>query len=119
MTIVRQIMELHVTKHHQAYVTNLNNALAQYAEVSGLCTYSHARSPCAWPSFFSQAESKGDLAKMIALQGALKFNGGGAILWHSRKPFSKLEIVLDARRPRQPQHLLDKSVLAKGVLLLL
>ena len=24
-----------------------------------------------------QAESKGDVAKMIALQGALKFNGGG------------------------------------------
>ena len=28
-----QIMEIHVTKHHQAYVTNLNAALVQYAEV--------------------------------------------------------------------------------------
>ena len=27
-------MEIHVTKHHQAYVTNLNAALVQYAEVS-------------------------------------------------------------------------------------
>jgi superoxide dismutase len=26
-------MEIHVTKHHQAYVTNLNAALVQYAEV--------------------------------------------------------------------------------------
>ncbi|GAX82497.1 hypothetical protein CEUSTIGMA_g9924.t1 [Chlamydomonas eustigma] len=52
-----KIMELHVTKHHAAYVNNLNNALAQYAE----------------------AESKGDVAKMIALQGAIKFNGGGHV----------------------------------------
>jgi len=28
---------------------------------------------CAW-----QADSKGDVATMIALEGALKFNGGGA-----------------------------------------
>jgi Fe-Mn family superoxide dismutase len=52
-----KIMELHVTKHHAAYVNNLNNALVQYAE----------------------AESKGDVAKMIALQGAIKFNGGGHV----------------------------------------
>jgi len=27
---------------------------------------------------YAEAESKGDVAKMIALQGAIKFNGGGA-----------------------------------------
>jgi len=50
-----QIMELHHAKHHAAYVTNLNNALEQYAA----------------------AESKRDLQKMISLQSAINFNGGG------------------------------------------
>lgn len=53
-----QIMEIHHQKHHQAYVTNYNKALEQYAE----------------------AEQKGDIAKMIATQGAIKFNGGGELL---------------------------------------
>ena len=53
--IIPEIMELHHKKHHQAYVTNLNKALEQYAE----------------------AEQKGDLAAMINLQPAIKFNGGG------------------------------------------
>lgn len=61
-------MELHVTKHHQAYVNNFNAALVQYAE----------------------AESKGDVAKMIQLQSALKFNGGGhvnhSIFWTNLCP---------------------------------
>ena len=48
--------QLHHSKHHAAYVANFNIALAQYAE----------------------AEAKGDVARMIALQPALKFNGGGA-----------------------------------------
>ena len=48
--------QLHHSKHHAAYVTNFNAALGQYAE----------------------AEAKGDVARMIALQPALKFNGGGA-----------------------------------------
>jgi superoxide dismutase len=37
-----------------------------------------------------QAESKGDLATMIKLQGAIKFNGGGhinhAIFWSNLLP---------------------------------
>ena len=61
-------MEIHVTKHHQAYVTNLNASLVQYAE----------------------AESKGDFAKMIQLQSAIKFNGGGhvnhSIFWTNLCP---------------------------------
>jgi len=52
-----EIMRIHHTKHHQAYVTNFNTANEQYAE----------------------AETKKDLTKMIALQPALKFNGGGHI----------------------------------------
>src|SRR5258708_6410407 len=55
--ISAKIMELHYTKHHKGYVTNLNTALEQYHE----------------------AESKKDVASMIALQLAIKFNGGGHI----------------------------------------
>jgi superoxide dismutase len=47
-------MQIHHSKHHAAYVNNFNLLLPQYQE----------------------AEHKGDLAKMIALQPALKFNGG-------------------------------------------
>lgn len=52
-----QIMEIHHSKHHATYVTNLNKALEQYAE----------------------AEAKHDLQKMISLQSAINFNGGGAL----------------------------------------
>jgi hypothetical protein len=54
----RCLHQLHHSKHHNAYVTNYNTALQQYAE----------------------AEQKGDIARMIALQSAIKFNGGGASL---------------------------------------
>ena len=55
--ISEEIMQLHHTKHHKAYVTNLNTALEKYHE----------------------AESKNDVAQMISLQSAIKFNGGGHI----------------------------------------
>ena len=48
-----QIMKLHHSKHHQTYVTGLNNAEESYAK---------AASP----------------KERILLQPALKFNGGGA-----------------------------------------
>lgn len=66
-----QIMEIHYTKHHNAYVTNLNTALEKYRE----------------------AESKSDMAAMIGLQQAIRFNGGGhvnhSIFWTNLAPFSK------------------------------
>lgn len=66
-----KIMELHYTKHHQAYVTNLNAALEKYQE----------------------AEKQGNVAAMIALQQAIKFNGGGhvnhSIFWTNLAPTLK------------------------------
>lgn len=69
--ISAEIMQLHYSKHHKAYVDNLNVALEKY----------------------HQAESKNDLAAMIALQSAIKFNGGGhlnhSIFWTNLGPVSK------------------------------
>jgi Fe-Mn family superoxide dismutase len=69
--ISAEIMQLHYTKHHQAYVTNLNAALEKYHE----------------------AEQKEDIASMISLQQAIKFNGGGhvnhSIFWTNLTPASQ------------------------------
>lgn len=69
--ISAEIMQLHYSKHHNAYVTNLNAALEKYHE----------------------AEAKGDLATMIALQQSIKFNGGGhvnhSIFWTNLAPTGK------------------------------
>ena len=63
--ISAEIMELHYTKHHKGYVTKLNEALEKYEE----------------------AQNKNDVAQMIAMQSAIKFNGGGhvnhALFWTS------------------------------------
>lgn len=66
-----QIMEIHYTKHHQAYVTNLNTGIEKLKE----------------------AESKNDVSSIISLQQAIKFNGGGhinhSIFWKNLTPISK------------------------------
>ncbi len=66
--VASEIMTLHYSKHHQAYVNNLNKALEQYAD----------------------AEAKNNVAQMIALQSAIKFNGGGhvnhSIFWTNLAP---------------------------------
>ena len=49
------IMKLHHGKHHNTSMTTLNQSYEKYAD----------------------AEAKGDVAKMIELQQAIKFNGGG------------------------------------------
>lgn len=50
-----EIMELHHSKHHATYVNNLNAALTKQQE----------------------AEKANDIESVIALQSAVKFNGGG------------------------------------------
>jgi Fe-Mn family superoxide dismutase len=66
--ISKEIMDLHYNKHHNAYVTNLNKALEQ----------------------LEQAEKNDDVAQMVALQSAIKFNGGGhvnhSIFWTNLAP---------------------------------
>lgn len=69
--ISTEIMTLHYTKHHAGYVANLNKALEQLAE----------------------AEQKNDMPAQIALQSAIKFNGGGninhSIFWTNLAPKNK------------------------------
>lgn len=66
-----EIMKLHHDKHHAAYVANYNKAVEQYAV----------------------AEKNNDVAAMIALQPALRFNGGGhvnhSIFWTNLAPKSQ------------------------------
>lgn len=69
--ISAEIMKLHYTKHHQAYVNNLNKTLKEFAE----------------------AEKKQNLAKMSELEGLIEFNGGGhlnhSIFWTNLAPKEK------------------------------
>lgn len=66
--ISKEIMNLHYNKHHAAYVANLNKALKEY----------------------ERAEEENDLARMIALQPLIEFNGGGhinhSIFWTNLSP---------------------------------
>ncbi|KAM7210929.1 superoxide dismutase [Rhypophila decipiens] len=63
-----QIMKLHHSGHHQAYVTNLNKALKVHAS----------------------ALSADDIAAQVALQPVIKFNAGGhinhALFWANLAP---------------------------------
>ena len=66
-----EIMKIHHSKHHAAYVANLNIASAKLDE----------------------AQNKGDVSSIISLQQAIKFNGGGhlnhSIFWKNLAPPSK------------------------------
>jgi Fe-Mn family superoxide dismutase len=68
--ISAEIMEIHHSKHHQTYVTNLNATMEK----------------------IDSAMVNGDVSATIALQGALKFNGGGHInhtlFWENLSPNS-------------------------------
>ena len=50
-------MEIHHSKHHQAYVNGFNAALEELREV----------------------EATGNVDKIVSLQSAIKFNGGGGL----------------------------------------
>lgn len=69
--ISADIMQTHHQKHHQTYVTNLNAAEEKLQD----------------------AVAKQDIASTIALQGALKFNGGGhinhSLFWKNLAPASQ------------------------------
>ena len=67
--ISAEIMKLHHDKHHNTYVNTLNQSYEKYAD----------------------AESKGDIAKMLELQQAIKFNGGGTckVQWALQTGLSK------------------------------
>jgi Fe-Mn family superoxide dismutase len=75
--ISAQIMELHHSKHHQAYVTNLNKALESHVA----------------------AVASDDVAGQIALQQIIKFNGGGhinhSLFWKNLAPAGSNEASLD------------------------
>lgn len=66
-------MELHHCKHHQTYVTNLNKALQAHKTAVGT----------------------GNIAAQIALQPAIRFNGGGhinhSLFWQNLAPPSSAE----------------------------
>uniref|UniRef100_A0A3Q1IJW9 Superoxide dismutase n=3 Tax=Percomorphaceae TaxID=1489872 RepID=A0A3Q1IJW9_ANATE len=66
--ISAEIMQLHYSKHHATYVNNLNVTEEKYQE----------------------ALAKGDVTAQVALQPALKFNGGGhinhTIFWTNLSP---------------------------------
>nr|ACZ64205.1 mitochondrial Mn-superoxide dismutase precursor [Phascolosoma esculenta]AFP23124.1 mitochondrial Mn-superoxide dismutase precursor [Phascolosoma esculenta] len=66
--ISHEIMQLHYQKHHQTYVNNLNAVEEQIAE----------------------ATANEDVTRLVALQAAFKFNGGGhinhSIFWQNLSP---------------------------------
>ncbi|CAJ1965987.1 unnamed protein product [Cylindrotheca closterium] len=68
--ISAETMTIHHSKHHNTYVTNLNNTIEK----------------------IDSAMVAGDVSGTIALQGALKFNGGGHInhtlFWENLSPDS-------------------------------
>ncbi|OEU16864.1 putative manganese superoxide dismutase [Fragilariopsis cylindrus CCMP1102] len=68
--ISAETMEIHHSKHHQTYITNLNATMEK----------------------IDSAMIAGDVSGTIALQGALKFNGGGHInhtlFWENLSPTS-------------------------------
>ena len=74
-------MTLHHSKHHQTYVTNLNNALVSYAEALGA----------------------NDIRKQLSLQQVIKFNAGGhinhSLFWENLAP-AQSEVSRESKAPK-------------------
>lgn len=95
--ISAEIMELHHSKHHQTYVTGLNNAEEQLA----------------------QALQAGDTQKQIALQAALKFNGPsggreGSLILAGGGHISPCRWHIVASDRHRPLALLEEPCAAQG-----
>lgn len=90
--ISAEIMQLHHSKHHATYVNNLNVAEEKYQEALAksmdaiwvLVSWSHVWLWCVIVLI------SGDVTAQVALQPALKFNGGGhvnhTIFWTNLSP---------------------------------
>ncbi|KIW54849.1 hypothetical protein PV05_07182 [Exophiala xenobiotica] len=89
-SISGQIMDLHYNRHHQTYITNLNNALTTHAE----------------------ALSTGNLIKQLELQPAIKFNAGGHInhtlFWEGLTPVSSGDSDLGKAAPNLHQAIVQR-----------
>jgi Fe-Mn family superoxide dismutase len=75
-----KLLELHHKKHHQTYVTNLNNALDQFEGIYLM-------------NLFLEAKANFDYNKMSGLTQTIKFNLGGhinhSIYWENLAPIGK------------------------------
>ena len=73
-------MTLHYSKHHQTYVTSLNQALLSYAE----------------------ALAANDIRKQLSLQQVIKFNAGGhinhSLFWENLAP-ARSEVSRESKAP--------------------
>jgi len=103
-SISPETMEIHHSKHHNTYVTNLNVSLEK----------------------LDAAVSAGDVSSIIALQGALKFNGGGhlnhTLFWEnlcpeakSVEPSGELAKAIDARFGNFENMKIDVGAMSVGV----
>lgn len=78
-------MDLHYNRHHQAYITNLNNALSTQAE----------------------ALSGSNLLKQLELQSVIRFNAGGhvnhTLFWEGLSPKSSGDSNIATTAPQLDQ----------------
>ena len=83
-------MDLHFNKHHQTYITNLNNALTSQAEATSSC----------------------NLLKLLELQPAIKFNAGDhinhALFWEVLAPKSSLNTDPSSSAPNLHQRITQR-----------
>ena len=77
--ISAEIMQIHHSKHHNAYVTNLNLSMTKLEEATAKGD--------------TQSLSFNRITAIISLQQAIKFNGGGhlnhSIFWQNLAPVGK------------------------------